>query len=831
MVRLKRSMARKALWLFIAMACSGWARGADREYALILDEPPVAQRAASRGQLAHLRAAQDALRTELARRKVPVTGAVQTLLNAVFVHVSEARAAQLRNLAGVRRVVWLPPLRHHLDRALGLVNAAAAWSANGGPDNAGAGVRIAIIDTGIDQNHAAFQDPSLVPPVGFPTGDTDFTNTKIIVARSYVDLLPNPDETSPRDHNGAGTAAAMIAAGVPNNGPIATITGMAPKAFLGNYRVFGSTGVNDTTLSSVVIQALAAAFNDGMNIATLPVGDAAVFGPLDYDVAACGGNCDVLAQAVETAIAQGMTVVVSAGNDGTLSDLYPTLNTINSPGTAPSAITVGASTNAHMMFSAVRVDGGSVFDAAFGDGFKPSAPVTAPLVDVTAWQADGLGCGTYPAGVLNAAFALAQRGNCSFAQKVANAAAAGAAGVILIQTSGSDVPSSPLGLGGLGIPAVMIGSTPGAVLRALLQSSPGQPVTIDPALHAVDAPDANTVAAFSSRGPAAGGAGLKPELVAVGTGLYTATQNGDPTGALYDPSGYIGVSGSSFAVPMVAGAAALVKQAHPDYSPAQIKSALVASAGQDVTDQGAPARVTAVGAGRLDAGAAVAAGATISPAAISFGPVAQASLPIQIALQVTNTSAAAATLNFTVVPRDGDSRAQVSLSPASLTLAPGQADTVAVALTGSAPDPGSYEGYVRVDGAGAALRVPYLYVATDGTPNNIFPVVNGEFTGVVSDPIPWVVGFKLIDRYGLPVVNFPVRFSVDTGGGAIQLGDAQTDVVGVAAAHVLLGSVPGDQIFRADAGGLTVYFYGYAVAPAPVTPMAEPLARTGVRSK
>src|SRR4029078_7121749 len=132
----------------------------------------------------------------------------------------------------------------------------------------------------IDQTHAAFQDPAMTVPDGYPKGDGAFTNNKVIVARSYVDKLApgdrtadysRPDDLSARDHSGHGTAVAMIAAGAANTGPLATITGIAPKAWLGSYKVFGTPGVNDYA-DPVIPQALQDAFADGMDVVVMAFG-------------------------------------------------------------------------------------------------------------------------------------------------------------------------------------------------------------------------------------------------------------------------------------------------------------------------------------------------------------------------------------------------------------------------------------------------------------------------------------------------------------------------------------------------------------------------------
>jgi minor extracellular serine protease Vpr len=276
-------------------------------YALILSDPPVAERFTSKDSQRSAEAGsykrqieqkQQVLRKELESRKFTVTGSVQILMNAVFVAAPSEKVPELRALPGVNAVVPLRRYHRKLNKATPLVDSPAAWAKLGGTQNAGAGVKIAIIDTGIDQTHPAFQDPSLAPPAGFtPSADSAFpsdpafTNNKVIVARSYVPMLAapsspanpaadsRPDDYSARDRVGHGSAVASCAAAAPNSSPIITFNGVAPKAYLGSYKIFGSPQVNDSTSDDVIIRALEDALADGMDIASLSLGEPAFTGP------------------------------------------------------------------------------------------------------------------------------------------------------------------------------------------------------------------------------------------------------------------------------------------------------------------------------------------------------------------------------------------------------------------------------------------------------------------------------------------------------------------------------------------------------------------------
>jgi uncharacterized protein (TIGR03437 family) len=794
------------------------------DFALVLSAPSVSEH----GVAAQIRGQQTSLRTSLSMRKIMVTGAASTLVNAIFVRVPVSRASELQNLPGVQFVVHLPPLRRHLNRALDLIQASGAWSQVGGLGSAGAGVRIGVVDSGIDQTHPAFQGASLQAPPGFPVGDRNYTNNKVIVARSYVSQLPYtpvdpqyslPDDVSPSDHFGHGTAIAMIAAGEQVQAPIATINGIAPKAFLGNYKIYGTPGINDYTSGAVVIQALEDALADGMNIAVLASGGAAIYGPLDQ-VAECASNppvqirpyipaaaCDIQTFAVEHAVQMGMTVVVSAGEDAESGQNFPAYSTINSPGTAPSAITVGATSNSHVLYASASVPNMAPMDALFGSAPKPGGAFTAPLADVTTTGNDGLACSPMPANSLAGAVALVARGTCYFDQKSNNAKNAGAVAVLLY--SDDDTVFVPTGLEDTAMPFVLIGNTDGSRLKQLVSSQTVK-VTLDPALHEENG-TADMVASYSSRGPSIGAFAatpvnaIKPELVAPGSQIYTAAERLDPTGDLYDASGYTVVDGNSFSAAMVAGAAALVKQAHPGYTPAQVKSALVNTASTNIVDDAGPARVRSAGAGKLNAQAAVGATVTVSPATLSFGAIG-ATLPAAT-ISVTNSGTAPVTLNLAVAQRDPDSKASLSI-PSTLTVNPGIAGSFTARLTGSRPNPGSYEGSINITGGGVNLHLPYTYLAGDGIAANIFPVRGDGYTGVPGEQQD-LIAFRVLDQYGVPVTGSTVTWTAAPGGGSIDVGsngipnaDVQTDTYGAAAALVDLGNTVGPQVFTGSLGSI-----------------------------
>ncbi len=522
-------------------------------YALLLADQPVAAVASTRSalksskavaQLGKVKSSQNALRAALGQRNFQIAGSINTLGNAVFVSARPDQVAELKTLPGVVAVVRMIKLKPKLNKAIDLINARPAWTAVGGASNAGAGIKIAILDTGIDETHPGLIDPTLKTPSGFPLSNSDddkkHTTTRSgTVARSYADILgirgrnarnrSLDDDYSVRDRVGHGTAVAMAAAGVSHASPVGTISGVAPKAWLGNYKIFGSPGVNDFTRSDVVMQALEQAFLDGMDIALLGAGSApALWLPTDTapqpdtscQFVSAGITCDPLAAAVSAAIGGGMTIVVPAGNDGEAGGYLYVPNTINTPGDLTSVITVGASTNTQDLHQTLVTATPDFLSMRFSDGPQLQKSLTAPLSNA------GTACAAMGANSLAGSIALIQQGTCLFGTKANVAAAAGAVGIVFYGAPGISTLFNPTGLVNSSIPSVFVNEDGGKFLLSYLGAHAGGSVTLNPTTSAVAITTPEFAAPYSSAGPNITDMGIKPELVAPGN-LYTATQNYD----------------------------------------------------------------------------------------------------------------------------------------------------------------------------------------------------------------------------------------------------------------------------------------------------------------
>ncbi len=256
------------------------------------------------------------------------------VLDGIAVTVPNDRLAALARVPGVAKVWPSVTYRPLLDRSPEQIGADQLW---GGPTmpTAGNGIKIGIIDDGIDQSHPFFSPTTFTMPPGFPKGDTAFTTAKVIVARvfspksnhwKYAQLPFDPVESDHATHVAGIAAGEFTANAVAGRGPV---SGVAPMAYLGNYKAltvptpeFGLNG-NSPELAA----AIEAAVKDGMDVINLSLGEPEIEISRDIVVAAIDGAADA-----------GVVPAVAAGNEG------DTLGrgSVGSPGNAPQAISAAA---------------------------------------------------------------------------------------------------------------------------------------------------------------------------------------------------------------------------------------------------------------------------------------------------------------------------------------------------------------------------------------------------------------------------------------------------------------------------------------------------------
>ncbi len=633
----------------LLLAAPVFAATVPNRYIVELATQPVAARAASDGtrgnararlhsaaaerQRTAVRAQQAVARAAIERSGGHISGTVENLINALLVEIPDNRAAELSRVPGVKAVHAARVFEMSLDHALALHHVPDAWT-QAGLANAGAGIRIGMVDKRHREiGHAGFNDAGITAPAGFPVagsmGDIAFTNNKVIVARSYANLnITRDPDPSVRDHIGHGTATAMAAAGVANSSMLTTISGVAPQAYLGVYKVFGTPGFNDGGSESAILAAIEDAVNDGMNVLNLSFG-VDVAGELGFDPTV---------QVVEAASALGVIVVASAGNNG------PNPGTVGSPASAPHAIAAAASNNDRVFTGTVQVAGNSI-NALPGAGVNSFTPISGPFFDVSTLDATGLACNPLPPSALTGAVALISRGECTFESKLNNAQTAEAVAAVIFDNATNE----PLVLMSVGEATL---SRRNGFLNAdglsLQQQIAGGP-TVTLQFYAPTYVDPSSMAGFSAAGPNVDYS-IKPDLTAVGENFYTAAQTIDSTGELYNPTGYIITQGTSFAAPLIAGAAALLEAARPGLTTDQYRSLLIDTADGAHSVPGVSARVQQAGGGFLNVLSALNATAAVSPVSLSFG-VSTGQINSTQTLTISNVGTVPDTFQIVAIPR------------------------------------------------------------------------------------------------------------------------------------------------------------------------------------
>jgi subtilisin family serine protease len=287
------------------------------------------------------RAYLDALEAEHARFARALAGAIPSarvrwhyriVLNGVAVVLPDDRVERLRSLQGVRDVLPNASYTAELDQSPAAIGADRLW--NDPLETRGDGMKIGILDDGVDQTHPFFTPNGYAMPEGYPRGQVAFTSAKVIVARAFAPpgaSWPHATEPFDPEDSGHGTHVAGVAAG--NAGTPTTlgltVSGVAPRAYLGNYRIMtvpsANVGLNGN--APEIVRGIEAAVADRMDVINLSLGEPEI-----------EPSRDVVALALDAAAAAGVVPVASAGNSG--SELGR--GSVSSPATAARAIAVGA---------------------------------------------------------------------------------------------------------------------------------------------------------------------------------------------------------------------------------------------------------------------------------------------------------------------------------------------------------------------------------------------------------------------------------------------------------------------------------------------------------
>ena len=650
----------------------------------------------------------------------PTTRELFTVSNAVPGVALQASTEAITNLATRSDVVKISVIRPKTVDNAGaaqLTKVLDTWRSTG---RTGAGVKIGVIDTGIDYTHADFGGPgtpdayaaAIADPVnGFvPTakvvGGQDFVGDDYdaIPTSPTYQPVPHPD-SDPVDCAGHGTHVAGTVAGYGVNADGSTFAGdystldgaalnsmgigpgMAPEASLYALKVFGCGGGTDFTIAALdwaLDPNGDGDFSDHLDIVNLSLG--VDFAPVD--------DPDNLV--IDTVSRHGVLVVASAGNSGDLTDAG------GSTGNAVRALAVASSVDQSQIRDGVRIDGPPELAGVVGGRASLNFPwgsapdVSGHVVNLTDPQnldgCDPLSDNDSQLVAGKVAWlewdddAAARR--CGSAARVATVLAAGGVGVLLTSARGVFDPV-PIG-GAAELPEFQLSDIATNRLRPALDQG-GFDVTFSASLlstvHDENPAIADTLSSFSSRGVHGSNGVVKPDVAAPGDTIASA---GAGTG-----TGFFVLNGTSMASPHTAGIAALVKQGHPGWTPEQIKAAIMNTADHDIYTQenqgGAIYGPARVGAGRVDALAAVSSTVLAFNAdgsggvSASFGdvqvPITRSTVTRRIKIQLQNTGTETARLALSyqgIVAQPGVS---YTVQPSSLTVKAGRTAKATVTMT------------------------------------------------------------------------------------------------------------------------------------------------------
>lgn len=625
--------------------------------------------------------------------------AFDSLFNGFSVTVNRSQLSALARLPGVKAIypmdkVSIPePGTSNPDLITALAMTGADIAQNDlGLD--GTGIRVAVMDTGVDIDHPDFGGNG-------SNGSTSFPTSRVVAGWDFVGDAFNADSSSPTfnpittpdanpdDCNGHGTHVAGI---IGANG---TVKGVAPKVSIGAYRVFGCDG---STTVDVMLAAMERAQDDGMDVLNMSIGS--TYQWPEYPTA----------KAASRLVKKGMVVVASAGNSGT-TGAYST----GAPSVGENVIAVASFDNTGVMLPTFTISPDSLaIGYSSGSGAAPTPTSgTEPMRRTGTATSTADGCSPLPAASLAGHVALIRRGSCSFHIKAANAQNAGATGLVLYNNAAGFLTPTVVGPVPITIPVVMATASQGEMIDARLASGPVN-MTWTAALGSFPNPAGGLLSSFSSYGMSPD-LSLKPDIGAPGGSIFSTYP--------LELGGFANLSGTSMSSPHVAGAAALLLQAEPKTKAKSVagimQNSAVPKAWSGNPGLGFLDFAHRQGAGMLRIDDAITTATRIEPGKLSLGEGEAG--PTSHKLKLRNSGNTAVTYavssvnglstgSNTFAPGAFLSDASVSFSAASVTVQPDDSAKVDVTITpATGPVGGQYGGYLvfTPDDGSAVLRVPF----------------------------------------------------------------------------------------------------------------------------
>lgn len=513
-----------------------------------------------------------------------------SLLNGVAV-TTDLPIKQIKSFDNVKAVYPVRRYKNKMSNLLPIIKAEETWQLLGGKENAGKGIKIAIIDSGIVEDHPMFSGSGMTAPLASSlpnddycrTTDASFCNNKLIVARHYVpDFVNVTNESeydSPKGLSGHGTHVAGIATGrqvTTSNGDV--ISGVAPGAYLMVYKTLWGQAGEGSDIE--LVAAIEDAAKDGANVINNSWGGENGQNP----------STTLYKELYEELEANGVVIVTAAGNEGATGS-----KSISCPGCVEAGITVGATTTDLSSGLPLSYSNETIY-AQPSDNEAINSDIAGNVT--LASSSNLLGCNAWAENELDGKIVVVTRGVCFFEEKADLAQSAGAIALIVINNELE--ANLTMSMGDATLPSVLISQSDGVKIIDAFTAVPDVTLTIGANfVVSVDPNLQDWVADFSSLGPNGDDSFIKPDLVAPGVSILSATSEQDTSSLNLD---YARLSGTSMATPAVTGAAALLKQYSPELTALEIKSILINSSDSVVKKSTGTGTATAFesGAGRLN---------------------------------------------------------------------------------------------------------------------------------------------------------------------------------------------------------------------------------------